>query len=44
MNVFLRFTSDEVKKKVESYRSMLMGADVATIPRDEFGRVKWVHF
>lgn len=39
--VFYRFTTEEVKKKVESYRSMLMGSDAKpSVPRDEFGRVK----
>ncbi|KAG7188158.1 hypothetical protein KM043_013376 [Ampulex compressa] len=34
------FTSEEVKKKVESYRSMLMGTEIKpAMPRDEFGRV-----
>lgn len=39
--IFYRFTSEEVTKKVESYRSMLMGTDTKpAISRDEFGRVK----
>lgn len=36
-----RFTTEEVTKKVESYRSMLMGTEMKTsAPRDEFGRIK----
>lgn len=36
-----RFTNEEVKDKVESYRAMLMGSDVKpATPQDEFGRVK----
>lgn len=39
--VLYRFTSEEVTKKVESYRSMLMGTDTKpAISKDEFGRVK----
>ncbi|KAF7407339.1 hypothetical protein HZH68_002074 [Vespula germanica] len=34
------FTTEEVTKKVESYRSMLMGTEMKTsAPRDEFGRI-----